>query len=119
MTRTAPLLFKEGELCSIPHAAPSVTERILQLCRYLAVLRTESIILVWLLNPSLAEHKEKVVPGPRCPPGTGLPAQIPRLVVVLNEVRDRQGGRSGVACPPGQDSSDEIALRQAGKCLVG
>ncbi len=97
----------------------SETECVLKLCRYFALLSSKSITGIWILNPPLAEHKEKVIPRSQGPSGTALPAQIPRPVVVLKQIGKRKEGRSRIVHPRGKDPGGEIALRQPGKRLVG
>ena len=93
-------------------------ESVLDLSRYFAVLHREPVIVSRVLHPSLVEHKKEVVPRPQDPAHAALPAQIARLVVVLDQIRKRKERRSRIVDLHRIDPGDEITLRQPGERLV-
>src|SRR3954468_10422671 len=106
------MIFKQSSrCCKTWWAYASKTECVLYLGGNFAVLCHEPVFLSEVLHPALIEGNEDVISGLQNPANTTLPAEIARLVVVLNQVRKRQEGRSGIVHLPGQYPCDEVPLR--------
>ena len=72
-----------------------------------------------LLDPPLVEREEQLVTRLQRPADTALPAHVPRPVVVLKQIRQREPRRRGVVHIRREDAGDEVAFREPRERLVG
>ena len=93
-------------------------EGILKFSSYLCILRLKPSRTKRIADPTLIERNKQVVPRSQSPAHTALPAQVTRVVVVLNKVREGQSRRYREVKGARKYPRYEVAFRQVGKSLI-
>ena len=81
----------------------------------LRVLSPEIVASLEVLDPTLPEDEEHVVPRLYGPPHAALETEICRPIVELDQVREREEGRNRIVDLCAVDSGYEMALRRLAK----